>query len=561
MRGRWADLVWLLAVGLASSAWCLTAAARVGVTFDEPFYVKAGLVSWRTGSNKLLMKAGTMPLPVDVQTLPVYLWERHRGAEFDPAADLHTVLPVCRAANLVFWWLALVYTMRLGRTFGGAWGGRLAVALVACDPNLLAHAALATTDTASLALLLVLIYHFHHCYVPGAGYARRVVVPGVLYGLALLAKASALAFGPQAMLVLALWSLARAGALTAPEGSSLRAKGVHVWHATYQFRKDIIGIGLIGMVVVFGYCGCDWGTEPSFIKWTDTLPEGDLKRTMTPVSHNLKIFTNAGEALLQQIKHNMRGHGTYLLGEWHTRATPAYFFFALAMKVPLPALVLLLAALVAHPRRLLLPTAGVALLLLAFTPNCRVQIGVRFVFLLMTLAYITVAAAIARGWAERDSHNGRAVPRWLVAALVAGIGGASVWVWPHGLSYFNQAWGGPEAGRELLHDSNYDWGQGVPELRAWNEAHNGGEPLCVWYYGADPDAGRAPLVLVNLSWKPSATAAEVPAHCPTKYLAVNVGLLANNPAPTPMHAVAREWVLTRPVVARTMHFDIVRVRD
>jgi hypothetical protein len=558
MRGRWVDLVWLLAVAAASSAWCVTAAARLGATFDEPFHMKAGLERWRTGSNKLLMKAGNMPLPVESQTLPVYLWERWRGEQFDPVADLHTILPVARAANLFWWCLLLVYAMRLGRTFGGPWGGRLALALVACDPNLLGHAALATTDIPSAACMLVLIYHFYHCYQPGASLARRVVAPGVLYGLALLAKASALPFGPQAMLVIALWNLARAGALTAPEGSSVRAKALHLWHATYQFRKDIILIGLIGMVVVFGYCGSDWAVEPSFIKWANGLPEGDLKRAMVPVSHELKIFPNAGEAILNQIKHNMRGHGTFLLGQWHSRATPIYFPLALSMKVPLPVFVLLLAALVAHPRRLLLPTGGVALLLLAFTPNCRVQIGVRFVFLLMILTYITVAAAIANGWAARD---GRAVPRWLVAALVAAVAGASVWVWPHGLSYFNRAWGGPDAGRNLLHDSNYDWGQGAPELRAWNADHNGNEPLSVWYYGADPEVGRAPLALTNLSWKPVTAAADMPTHVPTKLLAVNSGLLSFKPDATPMHAVARAWVLSRPEVARTRHFVIVRVRD
>src|SRR5262245_60128488 len=177
IRGRWADALWLLAFGLASSVWCVTAAAQIGVTFDEPLYVKAGLVSWRTGSNKLLMRAGTMPLPVDTQTLPVYLWERARGEPFDPVADLHTVLPVCRGVNLVFWWLLLLYTMRLGRTFGGTWGGRIAVALVACDPNFLGHAALATTDIALVAGMLALIYHFHHGYQPGAGLVRRVFVP------------------------------------------------------------------------------------------------------------------------------------------------------------------------------------------------------------------------------------------------------------------------------------------------------------------------------------------------------------------------------------------------
>ena len=562
MRSRWVDTVWLLAFGVASSVWCLTAAAELGATFDEPLYVKAGLVNWRTGSNKLLMRAGTMPLPIDVQTLPVHLWEEYRGQEFDPVLELHTVLPVCRAANLVFWWLLLIYAMRLGRTFGGRWGGRLAVALVACDPNLLGHAALATTDIALVACMVVLIYHFHHCYHPAAGWRRRVLVPGLLYGLALSAKASALAFGPQAMLVLAMWNLGRAGVLTPPSGSSLIGKVAHLWHATYQFRKDVIWIGLIGLATLFAYCGCDWGAEPTFIKWADKLPEGDLKRVMVPVSRELRIFTNAGEALVHQVKHNMRGHGTYLLGEWHARATPVYFPVALSMKVPLPVFALLVMALMIHPRRLLLPTAGVALLLLAFTPNCRVQIGIRFVFTLMVFTYITVAAAIARGWSEQPlTGSTRIVPRWFVAVMLAALAGTAAWVWPHGLSYFNQAWGGREAGRELLHDSNYDWGQGLPELRRWNDEHNAGGPICVWYYGSDPDAFHPPLVWANLSWIPVQGESDVRALCPAKYLAVSAAILSNNPAPTPPHAARLEWLRTQAPAARTTHFAIYRLRE
>ncbi|MFM8272972.1 MAG: hypothetical protein ACKODX_11640 [Gemmata sp.] len=558
MRGRWVDALWLLAVGAASSVWCVTAAAQLGATFDEPLYVKAGLTSWRTGSNKLLMRAGTMPLPIDVQTLPAYLWERHRGREFDPVLELHTVLPLCRATNLVFWWLALAYSMRLGRAFGGAWGGRVAVALVGCDPNFLGHAALATTDVALLATMLMLVYHTHHRYAPGASWTRRVLVPGLLYGAAVAAKASAMVFGAQALFVLGLWNLARAGALTPPEGASPWGKALHVWRATFQFRKDLVATALVGFVFVFAYCGCDWGTEPTFIQWADGLPDGDLKRAMVPVSRELKIFTNAGEALLQQIKHNVRGHGTFLLGEWHHRATPAYFPVALTMKVPLPALILFAAALVVHPRRLLLPTAGVALVLFAFTPNCRVQIGIRFVFPLMALTYVTVAAAVARAWAEPGA---RAVPRWLVAALLAALAGTAAWVWPHGLSYFNQAWGGRAAGNSLLHDSNYDWGQGLPELRRWNAAHNGDEPLAVWYFGTDPDIVRPPLVWARLSHLPVVSDADVPHHCPTKLLAVSAALLSNNPAMTPAHKVRLDWVRGQEPVARTTHFVILRLRD
>jgi hypothetical protein len=561
MRGRWVEALWLLVVGLASSAWCVTAAAQIGATFDEPLYVKAGLVSWRTGSNKLLMRAGTMPLPVDVQTLPVYLWEQYRGQEFDPLWELHTVLPVCRATNLVFWWLLLIYTMRLGRAFGGTWGGRLAVAMIACDPNLLGHAALATTDIALTALMMVLVYHFYYCYVPTAGWKRRVLAPGILYGIALTAKASALAFGPQVMLVLGLWNLAKVGVLTPPAGTSLFGRLVHVWHATFQFRKDLVCIGFIGMVTLFAYCGSDWGTEPTFIKWADKLPEGDLKQTMVPVSHELKIFTNAGEALIHQIKHNMRGHGTYILGEWHERATPKYFPLALSMKVPLPAIVLLLAALVVHPRRLLIPTLGAALILFAFTPNCRVQIGIRFVFPLLVFTYVTVAAAISRAWIEERAGGNRVVPRWLVAGLIAMLAGAAAWVWPHGLSYFNQAWGGREAGRELLHDSNFDWGQGLPELKEWNATHNGGESLSLWYYGSDIDAFRPPFVRLDLSWLPVQSEDDVKAICNTKYLAVSVAILSNNPAPTPPHHARLVWLKQQTPVARTTHFVIYQLRE
>ena len=93
MEKRWADYLWFAAWALASSAWCLTAAARLGPTFDEPLYVQRGLDGWRTFSHQGLLKLGTMPLPIDVQTLPLYLWERWQGTSFDLATDADRMLP------------------------------------------------------------------------------------------------------------------------------------------------------------------------------------------------------------------------------------------------------------------------------------------------------------------------------------------------------------------------------------------------------------------------------------------------------------------------------------
>jgi hypothetical protein len=555
VSARRVDFLWLFAFAAASSAWCLTASTQLGATFDEPFYIKAGLATWRTGSNKPLMRSGVMTLPTDVQTLPIYLWEQFREQPFDPVEDLHTVLPLARGMNLAFWCLLLVYAMRLGRTFGGAWGGRLAVALCACDPNLLGHATLATTDIASTACLLVLVYHFWHGL--GRAWKRRVLVPGLCYGLAIQAKASGMVFGMEAMLVLGVWRLARAGELSAPAGSGLRATLAHVWHAGYRLRKDLAWIALVGFAWVFVYTGSDWKPEPGFVRWAEGLPEGNLKSVMVPLSHNLTIFTNAGEGVLFQIKHNIGGHGTFLLGEWHDRATWQYFPVALSMKVPLSVFALLAAVLFIHRRHLLTPVAAIALLLFALSPTCRVQIGVRFMFPAITLAYVALAAAVARGWASPGS---RFVPRWFVAALLAVMATTSVWVWPHGMSYFNRAWGGPPARPELLHDSNCDWGQGLPELRAWLDAH--GEPgIAVWYYGNDPAVNRAPLRRAYLSHVPhGGDPARIRWLCGgERLLAVSVGCLHGHDDATAEHRAALAWVRTQTPVARTTFFVIYRV--
>src|SRR5262245_50509405 len=77
------DVVWLLFWGILSSAWCLSAAPKLSATFDEPYHVHSGLDSWRTGSNREHLKAGRAPLPIDVEFLPIYIWDQFRDEPFD----------------------------------------------------------------------------------------------------------------------------------------------------------------------------------------------------------------------------------------------------------------------------------------------------------------------------------------------------------------------------------------------------------------------------------------------------------------------------------------------
>lgn len=495
MRSRIAwDLLWLLVIGAASSVWCLTASRELGATFDEPPYILEGVKAWRTGSLKQLMTWGAMPLPIQVQTLPIYLVEWLRGEPFDIIGQLHEVLPLARLTTLaVFWWAVLILVYLWGWRLGGPWAARLALLGVATDPNILGHACLATTDIALLAMVLLSTFVF--ATGRSAGWWRRVFWPGVCYGLAMATKASAMPYVPLLNLLIAL----HAGTV---EGFLTSLKPRTFWRETSRLRWDLAALMLIGFATVFAWCGSDWTTEPTFIAWAEQLPAGTAKSWLVPISHHLKIFPNAGEGLIQQIKHNMRGHGgVFLAGHWTPKAVWYYYPVALSIKLPDSTLVLLALTLLLNPRGFFRTPAGwAALVLLLFSFSTKVQIGVRLVFPCVVFTWLAMAVACSEA-APRWPRRGLT---WLAIVALCYSATESLRVWPDGLRYANRFWGGPEQLHRWLTDSNLDWGQGLPELERWWADH--GQPeLHVWYYGIDPKILMHPfrVLLLNREQQPS----------------------------------------------------------
>jgi hypothetical protein len=531
-KGRRLDRLWLLAWGVASSLWALTAAARLGPTFDEPLYLRHGLHFWRTGSHGPLLRVGTMPLPVDLPALPLYLAERWRGAPWGPDLDCGRLLPWFRAASLPFWWLLLLYGLKAGRSLGGPWGGRLAVALLASGPNMLAHAGLATADIAVAGALLAFAWH----YADGRdkGWKRRVGVPLLWFGFALLCKASALLFAPLAMLAIE-WARRRS---LSPRPS---------W---WPYLRESTLIFWGGMILTFVYAGSDWHTEPTFVEWAHGLPaEAPGRATLVWLSEHLRIFSNAGEAFARQVKHNCQGHGVFLCGMQDHRSLWFYFPALLTIKLPLPPLLLLAAVALTRPRGLATWAGAVAGLLLLASLNARVQTGIRFMLPLLAVSAVALAAAVSRAVAEASPARRHGLAA--VAALaVAWLGAASLHVWPHGLCYVNDFWGGTANGYRLVSDSNYDWGQGLPELVEWQRAH-GDQPLDVWYFGADPDLKTLPL-------RPVAPQ-DVPERVRGR-LAVGVTLLYGH-QDNPVSQRVAEMLLRREPIGRTMTFLIYDLSD
>jgi len=527
------DRGWLIFWGVVSSIWCLTAAAQLTATFDEPYYLKCGLHAWRTGSYHPLLRAGTMPLPADVQLLPAWIIEQFRERPFNLDTDFGTVLTIARAGNLVFWWLLLYFVWRLAYRIGGVWSARLAVPFVACDPNFLAHAALATTDIAVSACLVMLA----ELYLAGRDqdWRRRVGIPAVCFALALLAKASALAFGFIILGVVECHRLWQTGTWRQP------------WSATRSFRREFVQIVGLGMLAVFLYCGCDWRIDRGLLGSAQKLTPGPFRDAAVWVVAHLPIFPNAAQGIVYQIQHNFRGHGAYVVGEWHHRAVWYYFPLVLSMKLTLPVLLLAAGTLLIRPRGYAHVLGLLVACLLLFTLNCRVQIGIRLILPVLSLALVCLAVAVMRSLppARRTLALGGISAVLLVPMLS---------IWPHGLCYFNPLWGGPEDGYRHLSDSNYDWGQGVADLTEWHEQRPG-TPLKIWYYGADPRVGARPgnMPLHNLDLADEHDLRQKVGPC---YLAVGTTILHSNPAPTPSGRRMIELLKSKKPIDRTMTYFI-----
>jgi hypothetical protein len=178
------------------------------------------------------------------------------------------------------------------------------------------------------------------------------------------------------------------------------------------------------------------------------------------------------------------GGPSYLLGERRMTGWWYYYPVTLAVKVPLAFWLLVAARAGLSSRRSprpidrgwVLPLIVVAFLLAAILGSKR-NYGVRYLLPVATPAIVWVSAMAECG---RRS-------RWIAAIGVGGMAASVGLIHPHELSYFNALAGGPIGGRQILSDSNLDWGQGAQSLASLQRARPELRDLTLFYFGdTDP---------------------------------------------------------------------------
>jgi hypothetical protein len=545
--GHWGyDLLWLMLLFGGTAWWCLTAGERVGLTFDEPLYLTSGLECWRDGDYFKLTIHGVMPLPVDAATLPLYWHERQTGQKIAEPLDY---LTRARMVNLLWLWLLLVSALRLGRCAAGPWAGRLASGLLAADPNFLAHASLATTDMCITATLMA----FTRAVYAGrsGGWWKRLLLPGLWYGVAVLAKLSALLYGGLILVAIEATFRLHSGRLARPAGAGL---GAWSWSLLGAAVRSVLAIGTviaIGIVIAGVYCWYPESGKRPFAYIAQAMPPTEpLRPAYIELAKKVDRVPYALATFSFQWWHTSRGRPTFLDGTFYPDGCWFFYPAIIAMKLPIPVILLGLAA-ACRPRAAVNALSFTAVVLLLNTLTANLQIGVRLVLPIIAIGYVAVATSVIRGYGLRGA--------WMGLAAVAVMAATSAWIWPHGLCYLNQLSGGSSGAQDRVCDSNCDWGQGLPDLAAWHEAHNRPR-IAVWYFGTDPRVGRPPFERIVVEPLPLSSGEDFRAAVGPRVLAVGATVVGLHPDATPAKLVAIEYLRGRVPLDRTPTFTLYDFR-
>lgn len=457
------------------------------MTVDELGHLPSGLYTLVTGDARY--SALNPPLANVLSSLPVLLldlerelsppaptedvfsfWsagyqflERHR-VDYLSIFSVARVVPIFLVACLG--WLLFVWAQRLAPAAPGT-AGVLAAGLVLGSPNVIAHARLIGTDTATALFVALAIFTFREMLQRPA--ARNAVLFGAALGLAQLTKFYALLLYP------------------------LLFASAFVWHwlsddedpALGQLLRGFAIAVLVSLIVLNGaYLFAEVGSSLDHL----TLQSAALAGWQGSIFGSLPLplpgaFVRAIDGQLFEVESGLR---SYLLGETFQGGRWDYYLILLALKTPLPLFATFACAVAATFRNSRLARRDAVLLLgyptllfLILSLGGNRQLGARALLSAVPLVELWVACQFVGLWSER----------WRVRAsgfAVVSMIAISVLAFPNYLSYFNPLAGGSEQGYRYASDANVDIGQDLPALARYLDEVDA-ETVQLFYFGSvDP---------------------------------------------------------------------------
>lgn len=494
----WGAVAALLLLHVALAVW---AVSHKSVTADEILHVTGGYFYNRYGDYRIQPENGVLPqrwagLPANLLGAPsppldhnVY-WRTSDaqvlGHQFfyETGRDHWPFLMAGRALISLFSAATGLLIFCWARQLFGPSAGFFSLTLYVLCPNVLAHAALATSDTAAVFFLLASVAAFwRHLTHPTW---RTGLLSAVAFALACVAKYSAVLLLPMMALMLG-WRVLRDPAETRHRWWKLALTGVatHAGFATftiwafYGFRYSAFAPGLppadhflAPWERIFPYIGLQGRVVEFFRSW-HLLPEPFL------YGYSWVVWAS-------------RARSAFLAGEYSLLGWVSFFPLTFFWKTPLAILGAALAGLIALVGRWrkvnwepLVPLLVLFGVYWGFSLTSHLNIGHRHILPTYPVLFIWLGALLAPGVLPAFARI--ALPTVIILGqLVANLRAA-----PNYLSFFNTFAGGPSNGYRLLVDSSLDWGQDLPALTHWLRENNSGPqaaPVFLSYFGSgEPD--------------------------------------------------------------------------
>ncbi len=444
---------------------------RESQTWDEACHIFAGYNYWKSGNFgdnpehpplvKLLATAPLLGLSLQVPPHPgVFSKEEDflTATKFVYSNDAETILFRTRMATALLTLLLGLFIFLVAKEMFGDIAALIALALLAFEPNILAHGAVVTTDIGMACFLLATVYAFYR-YVKSPS-PWRLLLTGVGAGLALATKHSAILVFPILML-LTIYEILR---VPAP-GETRLGRGAHLVRA-------IVLAGVIAVAVLWSFYGFHFQPKPGVN--ADVRVTEFVNQLKNPVQSKMILTAARLHLLPQSYLYGLADVGvtaefshTYLLGTVYPHGQWFYFPVAFAIKTTLGLLILLVLTVLVLVRDrlecwhellfLIIPATFYFLVAMGSGMN----IGVRHI--LPVYPFLIILAAFG-AWRLIQRQGQWA---YVVALLLVWNAVSSLRASPVCLAYSNELWGGPSQTYKYLTDSNVDWGQQLKNTKKY----------------------------------------------------------------------------------------------
>ena len=447
-------------------------ATRTSATVDEPDHILAGHRHWQCGDfginpehPPLLKLLATTPL--NFRGLSEPPWEC--GSKFTSKFDTFSygstflvengmdsvVISTRLAASLMSMLLALLVFLAAWEMFG-RWEALAALAVVAFEPNFIAHGSIVTTDMAISATSFAAMYALYR-YGNNRTWLRFLVA-GLTLGLMLAAKHSAV------VLVGILFVLLIADAVL------FRKTKTRVLNQIVRRAAAFAGIFLIGLIILWSFYGFRYRAIPNetapTISVADYIKENGRPESVASLPARVTDAVSQTHLFPESYVLGMAdviawgSRNCWLFGVSYPTGRWFYFPIAFLVKSSLALLFLLPLGLIylfldrekwREGMFLLVPP----IVFFMFASSSNFNTGVRHI--LPIYGSLIVVAAAGAIWLCRKFD----VFVYVLVILLVFNAVAAIRTAPMYLAFSNDLWGGYENTHRIFSDSNVDTGQSM----------------------------------------------------------------------------------------------------